>query len=61
MFGELWAQLRNEVKFAEYSELRSAKQINVRPIKNGLYGSGWRHSRAGRWILSKEMGIMNVQ
>ena len=27
MFGVLWAQLRNEVKFDEYSELYSAKQM----------------------------------
>ena len=29
MFGELWAQLRNEVKFDEYSELCSAKQMSA--------------------------------
>ena len=39
MLGELWAQLRKEVKFDEYSELCSAKQMFAQ-LRTGLKGPG---------------------
>ena len=42
MFGELWPQLKNEVKFDVYSELYSAKQMFAQ-LRTGVKPS-WKYS-----------------